>query len=156
MPIDRQSKNGWRSMRLLSALLFLSLLFASKACSAFCFEQAEARYGIHRDLLRAIAQQESGMNPNAINRNTNGSVDIGLMQINSQWWPRLTQAGFDQAWLRDPCYNVMFGSWILARNIARYGMTWDAVGAYHSPTDWRARQYAGQVANRLGKILRYQ
>lgn len=121
---------------------------------AFCFEQAEATYGIHRDLLRAIAQQESGMNPQAINRNANGSVDIGLMQINSQWWPQLTRAGYDQAWLREPCYNVMFGAWILARNVARHGMSWEAVGAYHSPTGWRANHYATQVSARLARILR--
>ena len=66
----------------------------------------------------------------------------------------LTQAGFDTAWLLDPCYNVMFGSWILAQNVARHGMTWEAVGAYHSSTDWRAQQYSRQVAGRLAKILR--
>ena len=135
-----------------ACLLFLLLL--PMTASAFCFERAEATYGIHRDLLRAIAQQESSLNPAAINKNANGSVDVGLMQINSQWWPRLTRAGFDTAWLLDPCYNVMFGSWILAQNVARRGMTWEAVGAYHSPTDWRARQYSVQIAGRLAKILR--
>ena len=135
----------------------LPLLFAlpfSGPSLAFCFEQAEATYGIHRDLLKAIALQESGLNPVAINKNSNGSVDVGLMQINSQWWPRLSRAGFNTDWLYDPCYNVLFGSWILAQNVARRGMTWEAVGAYHSPTDWRARQYSAQIATRLAKILR--
>lgn len=130
-----------------------TLLMGSRA-SAFCFEHAEATYGIHRDLLKAIAVQESGLNPLAINKNRNGSIDVGLMQINSQWWPRLSQAGFDTNWLYDPCYNVLFGSWILAQNIARQGMTWEAVGAYHSPTGWRAQQYSAQIAARLAKILR--
>lgn len=138
----------------LSLLLLLIALLCPAAASAYCFERAEATYGIHRDLLRAIAQQESGLNPLAIHKNANGSVDVGLMQINSQWWPRLTQAGFDTAWLYDPCYNVMFGSWILAQNVARRGMTWEAVGAYHSPTDWRARQYSMLIATRLARILR--
>lgn len=34
-------------------------------------------------LMVAIAKAESGMNPNAINHNRNGSVDRGLFQINS-------------------------------------------------------------------------
>lgn len=144
----RFARSGWLPMAVVGLLLWPAMAYP------FCFERAEATYGIHRDLLRAIAQQESGLNPAAINKNANGSVDVGLMQINSLWWPRLTQAGFDTAWLLDPCYNVMFGSWILAQNVARHGMTWEAVGAYHSSTDWRAQQYSRQVAGRLAKILR--
>lgn len=34
-------------------------------------------------IMMAIAQAESGMNPLASHKNTNGSVDIGLFQINS-------------------------------------------------------------------------
>lgn len=35
------------------------------------------------ELVSAIAMGESGGDTNAINRNTNGSIDVGLMQINS-------------------------------------------------------------------------
>lgn len=35
------------------------------------------------EIMIAIAKAESGMNPSAVNKNTNGSVDIGLFQINS-------------------------------------------------------------------------
>lgn len=34
-------------------------------------------------IMIAIARAESGMNPKAVNKNTNGSVDLGLLQINS-------------------------------------------------------------------------
>lgn len=136
------------------AIFLLAVAGLPATANAFCFESAEATYGIHRDLLRAIAQQESGMNPNAINRNTNGSVDIGLMQVNSQWIKKMAAKGVDSRWLFDPCYNVMFGSWILKQNIARLGMNWEAVGAYHSPTSSRAGNYSRQISNRLGKLLR--
>ena len=34
------------------------------------------------------------------------------------------------------------GCWILKQEINRHGLTWKAVGRYHSPTDWRAAHYA--------------
>lgn len=124
------------------------------AAHAYCFEQAEARYWVNRDLLRAIAQQESGMNPRAINRNKNGSMDVGLMQINSTWFPLLAKYGVDKDWLFDPCYNVMMGAWILAKNIDRYGVTWKAVGAYNAVSPEKQTVYARKIEGQLGRILR--
>ena len=63
---------------LLAALLPLTVL-------GFCFENAGNTYGINPTLLESIARVESNMNPKAINKNTNGTSDIGLMQINSAW-----------------------------------------------------------------------
>ncbi len=40
---------------------------------------------IFSELLRSIAEAESGLNPAAINRNSNGTYDFGVMQINSSW-----------------------------------------------------------------------
>jgi hypothetical protein len=48
-----------------------------------CWEEAATKYGINAQLLYAIAKTESGLNPQAFNRNKNGSYDVGLMQINS-------------------------------------------------------------------------
>ncbi len=53
--------------------------------SGFCFDDAGKKYGINPALLEGIARVESNLNPKAMNRNTNGTTDIGLMQINS-WW----------------------------------------------------------------------
>jgi len=50
-----------------------------------CFDAAARHYRLHPALLRAIARQESGMNPRAIGKNTNGTLDLGLMQINTSW-----------------------------------------------------------------------
>ncbi|PIV87852.1 MAG: hypothetical protein COW48_09240 [Hydrogenophilales bacterium CG17_big_fil_post_rev_8_21_14_2_50_63_12] len=47
-----------------------------------CWKEAGTRYGVSPQLLYAIARTESGLNPQAIGRNRNGSRDIGLMQIN--------------------------------------------------------------------------
>jgi len=96
---------------------------------AFCFNRAGVMYGISPELLEAIARVESGLDPDAINRNRDGSSDYGLMQINSRWQEKLSG---NWQHLSEPCYNVMVGSWILRQCINRYGYTWDAVACYHT------------------------
>ena len=47
------------------------------------FEEIGKREAVEPDLLRAIARHESGFNPSAISpKNSNGTRDYGLMQIN--------------------------------------------------------------------------
>jgi soluble lytic murein transglycosylase-like protein len=103
---------------------------------AMCFEKAADTYGLSANLLRAIAQVESSMNPAAENRShveRTGSYDIGLMQINSTHLPRLAQFGIDRdVLLRDPCTNVMVGAWLLADKLDRHGADWNGVGAYNA------------------------
>ena len=49
-----------------------------------CWDDAASRYQVSSALLYAMARTESGLNPQAVGRNKNGSRDIGLMQINSR------------------------------------------------------------------------
>src|SRR4051812_45901669 len=70
-----------------------------------CWEAAAQRYQLEASLLYAIAATESGLNPRAENRNTNGSVDVGLMQINSTWLPTLARHGIHADDLWQPCIN---------------------------------------------------
>ena len=139
-------------------LLFIVLLLAGSAKAATpwdaCFAQAGQHYGIHPALLEAVARHESNLNPRAIGRNTNGSVDIGLMQINTQHLPTLARAGISREHLFDPCTNIAVGAWVLAGAIRRHGMTWEAVGAYNSSIPTRRRWYAGKVAAQLVRVLR--
>ncbi|MBI4950347.1 MAG: lytic transglycosylase domain-containing protein, partial [Deltaproteobacteria bacterium] len=67
--------------------------------SAFCFDQAGFYYNIPPDLLRSIALVESNHNPAAVNRNMDGSMDYGLMQVNSRWAREL---GERWAYIHDP------------------------------------------------------
>jgi soluble lytic murein transglycosylase-like protein len=68
---------------------FFAITLIAALPARACWEQAGERYGLSPELLYAIARTESGLDPQAVGRNRNGSRDIGLMQINSVWLPRL-------------------------------------------------------------------
>ncbi|ALV06806.1 transglycosylase-like protein with SLT domain [Roseateles depolymerans] len=119
---------------------------------AQCFEWASARFGMSAHLLYAIALQESGLNPRAVNRNTNGSQDIGLMQINSSWGPTLLRYGIRPTDLWDPCTNIFVGAWILGDNIVRMGPTVAALGAYNARDPIKREAYARRVLERLHRL----
>ena len=53
-----------------------------------CLQQAAQFHRVAYPLLRAIAEQESGFSSTVSNTNKDGSVDYGLMQINSSWLPK--------------------------------------------------------------------
>lgn len=115
-----------------------------------CWEEAGARYGVNPQLLYAIARTESSLNPDAVSKpNKNGSYDIGLMQINSAWLPTLRRHGIDRAQLMDACTSIHVGAWILARNMARMGNSWEAVGAYNAASPALRERYALKVYRNL-------
>jgi soluble lytic murein transglycosylase-like protein len=131
----------------LKMTLFLFFLFLlPDSGSAFCFQEAGQRYQVSPRLLWAISKSESSFDPSAINHNSNGTVDVGLMQINSIW---AGQLGLVWDSLNDPCTNVMVGAWILSQCIHDYGYTWKAVGCYHSRTPDRRDAYALRIATIL-------
>lgn len=113
-----------------------------------CFDAAGARYGVSPTLLAALAWQESGMNPSASHLNANGTSDIGLMQINSSWLPKLARHGVSERDLRDPCVNIMVGAWILASNLREIGVGLQGLGAYNARDPAKRVAYARQVLRR--------
>lgn len=138
--------------RAASAWLIVAALSAGCGAAARaddCFDRAGRSYAVAPELLRAIARQESSMNPRAFNRNRDGSVDIGLMQINSRWLPLLARHGIRPAELWEPCVNVMVGAWVLAGNFRTLGYTTRALGAYNAAHPARREAYARQVLARL-------
>jgi soluble lytic murein transglycosylase-like protein len=136
-----------------------------------CFQQAADRYTIPVELLIAVAEAESGLTPFAMNRagaailphsreeaemvlkrigGERPTFDVGIMQVN-RWWFEKYDVPYEKG--LDVCFNVDFGARILAMAIRDHGFTWKAVGAYHSPTDWRQSAYARRIYTRLSRIL---
>lgn len=122
---------------------------------AQCMEGAAHYYSLPLALLRAIRAQEGG-SPGRWRRNADGSVDYGVMQINSRWLPRLERAGYTaRVLVYDTCASIVAGAWILAQALAEHRawnrgdadsrVYWLAVGNYHSRTPHRNRRYAEQV-----------
>jgi hypothetical protein len=130
-------------------LLLVGASFGS--ASAFCFEEAGSLYGINPLILRAIAKVESNFNPAALHRNTNGTYDFGLMQINSSWASVLGKERWNLQ--GDACYNAMTGSWILATCMNKYGYSWKAIGCYNSQTPDKRDRYAQLVFKQLQSIV---
>ena len=148
------------AFRLLLASL-CGLVFVAPPCAAAttlslvedCLAQAAARHGVAYVLLRAIAEHESGLNPLASSKNLDGSVDVGLMQINSRWLPTIAPYGISKTDLLNPCVSAHVGAWILANNIRRLGLTWNAVGAYNAATPQKRIRYASAVHSRVTRLM---
>lgn len=122
-------------MRLELFLLMSMALATVPTTGQACWREAAQAWGVSADLLYAIARVESNLSPQAVNRShlqRTGSYDIGLMQINSRHLPRLARHGIQESDLFDPCTNMQVGAWILAHNIAQWGNSWEAVGAYNA------------------------
>ncbi|MGT0193792.1 lytic transglycosylase domain-containing protein [Burkholderia pyrrocinia] len=125
------------------------MVVAALPARADCLDDAAAFHRVNPRLLRVIAQHESGMRPNAVNRNTNGSEDIGLMQINTSWLPTLSRYGIHREHLFNGCVSAYVGAWILASNVRRFGPNWKAVGAYNAVTPSKQLVYASAIYRRF-------
>ncbi|MBE3061024.1 MULTISPECIES: lytic transglycosylase domain-containing protein [Pseudomonadota] len=138
-------------MKLLAFLLGL-LLCAS--AYADCIDNAAAYHRVDPLLARSIAIHESRLNPRATHRNSDGSEDIGLMQINSVHLPRLARFGITRDMLFDACINAYVGTWILREIIDRLGPTWNAVGAYNARDPLKRQRYANSIFSQWQSLQR--
>lgn len=152
---------AWRGFLLASVIgsCFTSSVQAttpSPWTSVCSWESIGAKYGLNPYLLHAIAKQESGLKPHVISKpNSNGSVDIGLMQINSSWLPTLNRRfGIQRQDLFRSCVNLDVGAWVLYQNIQEMGYNWRAIGAYNARTDWKRLNYVKNVYRHVPKELK--
>lgn len=137
------------------ALLVTSLPTSAKAAEAFsteaerCIVPASIFHGVNYLVLRAILKIESGLNPNAVGRNGNGTVDVGIGQINSIHFTKLAQYGVAPKHLRDACIGTYVAAWHLRKAITRHGNTWFGIAAYHSTTPYLNARYQALLNNEL-------
>ena len=94
---------------------------------------------IDSNLIAGIARHESGaivdgqmvFNPAAIHANTNGSVDRGLMQINSA---NLAWLGLTEQTAFDPCRSIAAAARLLhSINIYNTGSSWRGLAPCNGP-----------------------
>ncbi|KMK84132.1 lytic transglycosylase domain-containing protein [Pectobacterium brasiliense] len=144
---------------MLCLAMLLQLLCAGTA-SAFCFDTAGAKYQVDTLLVKAIAEGESSLNPDAININRDKATrrevsrDYGLMQVNSTHIPKLIAMGVIQTpqdLLTKPCLNVQIGTWILAKHFQVCGISWNCLGSYNAGFRKDRHETREAYANRIYK-----
>lgn len=87
--------------------------------------------------------------------NSDKSVDIGLMQINSSWIPTLSRRfGIQRQDLFRSCVNLDVGAWVLYENFKTHGNSWRAIGAYNAKTDWKRLNYVRNVYRHVPQALK--
>ena len=126
-------------------LILTTLLLGGRALAATPPDQVvrciEASASVHKipPAVIVILLNVEGGSVGAVSPNTNGTVDIGPMQVNTIWVPQVAEhwnATPDATYraLRDDfCANVEAGSWILRQALDEaHGDFWGGVGFYHS------------------------
>lgn len=139
-----------------SLFLLLALTTASpdtEADVAGCIAQAATAFQVDPIALELIREVEGGQ-PGTASRNDNGSVDLGVMQVNSWWLPRLEALGITRDELQnDTCINVSVAAWIYVQEFAQSGDMARAVAAYHSPTPRHQARYLRLVERAIDRRL---
>lgn len=129
---------------------------AREADVAACIRQAAKGHKWLERTLWGLRDQEGGWIGAAV-ANTNGTHDLGPLQVNSWWVPKIAALvkrpeAHVRYWLQnDACFNAEAARWIFLSGLAVTGDYWKSIGVYHSPTAWRQARYAKAVAGHLRK-----
>lgn len=112
-----------------------------------CMVATAAYYHLPPRVLPSIQRVEGGSIGN-VSRNTDGSEDLGLMQINTRWVQpiaaatRLAPAVVRARLIDDGCFNIAAAGAILRTYLHEaHGDLMIAVGDYHSHTPVRHQAY---------------
>lgn len=117
-----------------------------------CIVQTAQRFDLPESVLRAILKVEGGK-AGELRFNTNGTYDIGPMQVNSIWLPKFSKYVSAEQIFYDGCANLQVGAWILRYNINRAkGDVWQGIGSYHSSTPIHQDKYKTKIYTALQNI----
>jgi soluble lytic murein transglycosylase-like protein len=117
-----------------------------------CILPAAQYHHVNPFILRAILNLESSLKSNAVNTNSNGTVDLGMGQINSIHFAELDKWGVTPQKLMDACVSTYVAAWHLKRGITKHGNTWFGIAAYHSTTPKHNAKYQALVYKELVRI----
>lgn len=100
-----------------------------------------AEYGVPENFVKAIVKTESNYVCEAIGYNRNGTIDFGLMQLNSSWYN-------DENW-KDPEANLRAGikhiKWLMGKH---KGTSWWALAvSYNAGYSWLVNNHAPPMAS---------
>ncbi len=130
------------------------MVMATSKVLAACLMLASQTYSVPPAVLVGIYKAEGGKVGQEV-RNTNGTYDLGPMQINTIWLPELSQKwGVSEStarkWVRDDaCTNVGVSAWILNSHLQETGSLSQAIAHYHSRTPIHGTRYKSKVIDIL-------
>ena len=124
-----------------------------------CMALVAQIYNLPPRVLPAIQAVEGGR-PGTVSRNTNGSEDFGIMQINTLWLPylaqytRLTQAEVRNRLIHRTCFNIAAAGLVFRIYLDEaQGDLMRAVGNYHSHTPVRHQAYQAKVIRSAARMF---
>ena len=124
---------------------------------AACMMLAAQTYQVPPAVMVGIMHVEGGRVGQAVGPNSNGTYDLGPMQVNTRWVPMLANAwkvDYKTA-LRavrdDGCVNVRVSAWILKQKIDDAGSLFGGIAYYHSATPGIGTRYATKVVKVMEK-----
>lgn len=134
--------------------IYVILFLISFSSSATCYDFAGKRFGISPDLLRSISIVESNSESGLISKaNSNGSYDIGIMQINSSHLSFLKSFGIDKTSIRnDDCINILVAAYLLKKNFIYYKNERSAIGAYNAGYSKKKSKLRSDYADKVLKV----
>jgi hypothetical protein len=116
-------------------------------------------YALPPRVLPTIQAVEGGR-PGLIHPNTDGSADLGLMQINTLWLQPIAQvtrqppALVARRLIADPCFSIAAAGAILsAYRVETHGELMAAIGDYHSHTPLLNRSYQARVMAQAWRLF---
>jgi hypothetical protein len=118
-----------------------------------CSLQAANHYRIPGLVLLAVAEQEGGK-PGQKVRNSNGTYDYGVMQINTVSLSDLRPYGINENHvLAKGCYPYYLAAWRIAGHLQNdEGDIWQRAANYHSRTPYYNSVYRSNLIRRATKI----
>jgi hypothetical protein len=124
-----------------------------------CMAAAAAFYHLPPRVLPSIQAVEGGR-PGLIQPNSNGTADLGLMQVNTIWvgplarYAHMTEQAVMQRLIDDPCFNITASAAIMQLYMLEArGDLMLAVGYYHSHTPGLGLVYQQKVLAAAGILF---
>jgi hypothetical protein len=121
---------------------------------AQCIATAASSFQVPPVVIKLLLDVEGGR-PGMESPNTNGSFDLGPMQVNDRVWAKPVAAfGITRERLRDDtCTNIYVGTWIFMHELRRYNHLGTALANYHSKTPQHQKRYLGLLERAIERRL---
>ena len=117
-----------------------------------CVLYASKKFEVNTLVIRSIVEVEGGK-IGTVSKNSNGTYDLGVMQINTIHLKDIARKYPGVGWQElayKPCINIAVATWILKKRISETDDYWRGVGNYHSKT----RKYHDIYLSKIVKVYR--